>query len=698
MLNFTGFPTNATSISTFGANSLAISGLVTLSDTTPIAGGSVTATKDSITTYASIGNDGRYTLIVPTSGTYTVMIHPELAYSIGPSEPNSYSLSVTGPVTQNFVVQAALWADDFQDYTTTANMETGMVAKMLPGADPSYINSVTLDGAGGNTEGPLSMKYDWPSRPQGALATRQYCKILDPLDPDYDPAYNGQVEYTVGCQNRFNPPPLIGGAGSNLYFRFSTKESANFTPGEDVCLPIAGISYKFFLANIGPGDPNPRLGVYLTKTTNDNVLPPAIYMDLVDRSGGVTNSNGYALGNSFLGSYHSYVVEMLNLGTSSCTVNLYIDGATTPACTLTGPCLAPGGNTYGGAGQSWPIEMGANINMGPAVAQSRWWREIAMYRTRPSLLRIADPDAQLIGVSIVATTPDASEDGPENGVFTFTRTGDTSAALTVNYSISGTATNGTDYTTIGTSVVIASGDTTAIVTIEPIPDAAVEGSETVILTVTSGSYIISTPATATVTIVDPPPPSIPFAVVQSATIGSAPITLPSTAAGNALILAVYGGATGNPTITDSSGNTWARIQGENFQFGISLFIAYNIVASPSTLTVSGTGLGGFYAFSIFEAEGLNTVSLPVRAGAVINRGASGTSASPGAVGCTIGDIIIGFNAFSAGTTTAAAGYTAIENPFYVLAYKVAASTTETPSATGDTSSSWEAIGCALIPS
>jgi hypothetical protein len=30
--------------------------------------------------------------------------------------------------------------------------------------------------------------------------------------------------------------------------------------------------------------------------------------------------------------------------------------------------------------------MGANINNGPDQAQSRWWRELGVYKTRPSLL------------------------------------------------------------------------------------------------------------------------------------------------------------------------------------------------------------------------------------------------------------------------------------------------------------------------
>ena len=51
---------------------------------------------------------------------------------------------------------------------------------------------------------------------------------------------------------------------------------------------------------------------------------------------------------------------------------------------------------------------------------------------------------------VTVTPPDAkaSEPGTDTGRFLFTRTGSTGASLTVLYSISGTATNGTDYQTL----------------------------------------------------------------------------------------------------------------------------------------------------------------------------------------------------------------------------------------------------------
>src|SRR5262249_52108553 len=89
-------------------------------------------------------------------------------------------------------------------------------------------------------------------------------------------------------------------------------------------------------------------------------------------------------------------------------------------------------------------------------------------------------------VSVTAIDSSASEVGPDPGVFRFTRTGSTASALTVTYSVGGTATNGTDYATIGTTIVIPAGQPSADLTITPVLDTISEPTETVVITVTDG--------------------------------------------------------------------------------------------------------------------------------------------------------------------------------------------------------------------
>ncbi|MDD1457147.1 VCBS repeat-containing protein, partial [Dolichospermum sp. ST_sed7] len=101
-----------------------------------------------------------------------------------------------------------------------------------------------------------------------------------------------------------------------------------------------------------------------------------------------------------------------------------------------------------------------------------------------------------IVVTLAVSPNSVTEDGTANLVYTFTRTGDTTNALNVNYSIAGTANIG-DYTgaTPGTgkTITFAAGASTTNLTINPTADTVVEGNETVALTLASGTdYIVGT--------------------------------------------------------------------------------------------------------------------------------------------------------------------------------------------------------------
>jgi len=113
-------------------------------------------------------------------------------------------------------------------------------------------------------------------------------------------------------------------------------------------------------------------------------------------------------------------------------------------------------------------------------------------------------------VTITATDANASEAGTDTGIFTITRSSENiSTSLTVNYAVSGTATSGSDYDSIGSSVTIPALSTSATITVTPIDDATDEPPETVIVTLSASSdYNVGAPGSATVTIADDDPPSV----------------------------------------------------------------------------------------------------------------------------------------------------------------------------------------------
>src|SRR5439155_21015776 len=118
------------------------------------------------------------------------------------------------------------------------------------------------------------------------------------------------------------------------------------------------------------------------------------------------------------------------------------------------------------------------------------------------------PSSERATVVVAASDASASEQGPDPGEFTFTRTGDTSFALTVNYTLGGTAQNGTDYQPLGTSVTIPAGSGSATLAVMPIDDTEAEGDETVVLTLTAdAAYDVGSPNSAAITIADNDQPS-----------------------------------------------------------------------------------------------------------------------------------------------------------------------------------------------
>jgi serine protease len=203
--------------------------------------------------------------------------------------------------------------------------------------------------------------------------------------------------------------------------------------------------------------------------------------------------------------------------------NVIVQGAVSPGATLT---LQGGGSTAANshtiASYSW-MKGGTVISTGPTAsvtAPSSGTSSVCLtvtddagkvdtakvaIGTSSSTVSLvpAGANACSVDVSVSATDATASEVGGDTGTFTFTRSGDTTAALTVSFSMSGSAVNGTDYQTIGSTVTFAVGSATATVTVTPIDNTAAGGSKTVTATVSPGTgYTPASPGSATVTIAD----------------------------------------------------------------------------------------------------------------------------------------------------------------------------------------------------
>lgn len=209
----------------------------------------------------------------------------------------------------------------------------------------------------------------------------------------------------------------------------------------------------------------------------------------------------------------------------------------------------------------------------------------------PSTNTLSITDNDQIYVSIAATDTDASEDGPNPGTFTITRSGNLVPPIVVDLYPSGTATSGTDYATLPTTIALASGETTATVTMTPVDDTLNDANETVILSLTSGvtgggngstngsgNYLTTSPTSAQITIQDNEnnPPTI---TLVSPVGGKA--RLLSSAMG--LMLQTTVADDGRPSSPGALTLTWSKLSGP----GTVTFESPNTAQSACTFDSGG---------------------------------------------------------------------------------------------------------------
>ncbi|WP_353259202.1 C2 family cysteine protease [Prochlorothrix hollandica] len=141
------------------------------------------------------------------------------------------------------------------------------------------------------------------------------------------------------------------------------------------------------------------------------------------------------------------------------------------------------------------------------LAAGTYYARVLPYGSSSTYYNLNLSATPITTVTIAATDASAAETNTGQltnpGQFTLTRTGLLTSALTANYTIGGTATNGSDYSGLTGSITFAAGSSTALINLNVINDSLVESSETVILTLANSSaYQIGSSSTATVTIAD----------------------------------------------------------------------------------------------------------------------------------------------------------------------------------------------------
>jgi PKD repeat protein len=308
----------------------------------------------------------------------------------------------------------------------------------------------------------------------------------------------------------------------------------------------------------------------------------------------------------------------------------------------------------------------------------------------PASAAVTIMDNDLPAVTVAATTPTILESaGTVNGEFKITRTGITSAALVVNYAMSGTATNGVDYVKLPGSVTIPAGSATLTLLVTPIDDTEYEGNETIIFTFTGSSlYNVASPNNAKITIVDNDLPTVTvvatdpnasetdsdtgqFAITRSG-ITTAPLVVfyaLSGTATNGVDYNLLGGSVTIPAGAASANVTVRPIDDAEYEGDET--VALTLVTNPSYQLGSPNN-----ATVIIKDNDLPTVSITAT-----TPNASEVGPTPGVftvfrTGITTSSLTVNYT--TSGTATGATDYLALPGSLMIPAGSPSATITVTP--------------------
>jgi hypothetical protein len=231
-------------------------------------------------------------------------------------------------------------------------------------------------------------------------------------------------------------------------------------------------------------------------------------------------------------------------------------------------------------------------------------------------------------VSIAGTDASAAEEGSDPITFTITRNGNPNASITVNLTWGGTAAFPADYAVAvagGTlsanraQLSLSAGATMATITITPVDDAAVEPTETVTLTVATGTgYTVGSPSSASGTIADNDTPVVSASSTDAsgAEQGSDPITFTVTrnaSTGTSITINLAW----NGTATLGTDYTVTAVGGTLSANSLQLTLGSGVTTATVTVT----------PVNDISVEPMETVTLTIAAGTGYTVGTSSASGS-----------------------------------------------------------------------
>ncbi len=275
--------------------------------------------------------------------------------------------------------------------------------------------------------------------------------------------------------------------------------------------------------------------------------------------------------------------------------------------------------------------------------------------------------------SITVAPSSVAEDGATNLIYTVTLDQPSPTAVSVAFSVGGTATPGTDYAAVSSPLVIGAGQTTGTITVNPTADATVEPDETVVISLAGGTgYNVGSPNSATGTILndDLPSLSINDVSVNEGNAGTTNATFTvslSQAAGAGGVS--FDIATANGTATAGVDYVASSLTGQTIPAGSSS-ATFTVLVNGDTLNETNetffVNVSNVTGATVADSQGLGTIvnddplpSLSIN-DVSVNEGNSGTTTATFTVSLSAasGQTVSVSYATANGTATAGSDYVA----------------------------------------
>lgn len=202
-------------------------------------------------------------------------------------------------------------------------------------------------------------------------------------------------------------------------------------------------------------------------------------------------------------------------------------------------------------------------------------------------------------VSVAAADDLASEratlTGPDTGTFRLTREGDATllaSTLTVSFTVTGSATSGTDYTALPTTATFAAGVSSVDVVVTPLTDSVDDSDETVVVTLTSATPYELGATSATVTI-SPPKVSVEAVdpdATEAGDTGTFRLTRTGDVSRSMSVTVVFGGGATNGVDYRLVSSTVVFQAGQATKDVVITPVTDSRADSPETVTLTVTDL------------------------------------------------------------------------------------------------------------